>query len=432
MPQPSAAWRTTGRVRAMPEHAWSVSRPARRRLAEATAQLRSGPWTADAVALTVMVALLVVVGLVMSFSASFVQAAESGDPFEIARRQLLWAAIGSVAFGVIAATNHRIWRTVSWLLLVVGLGGLILVLVPGLGLSHGGSSRWLAVGPLQVQPSQLAQLATITWLADIQTRKRELGLDVDAQLSYRLVPALPLLGLEAALILAEPDLGTALLLGLIVLLVLWADGLRLTVMAGLVMVGGLMTAVATVVAPYRMARVSGWLNPDADPLGHGYQLLQSLYALGSGGWFGVGLGASRAKWNYVPNPATDFIYAVIGEELGLVGALVVLLLFVGMVVIGLRVASRAPDRFGRLCATAVAGWITGQALLNASAVTGLLPITGVTLPLVSVGGSSLVVSLLALGLLVSIARATTDGSGGHEAVVDRTSRFRLMSGGARW
>jgi len=162
---------------------------------------------------------------------------------------------------------------------------------------------------------------------------------------------------------------------------------------------------AIIGAGYRMARIEGWLHPEADPLGSGYQLLQSLYALGSGGWFGLGLGSSRGKWDFIPNPETDFIFAIIGEELGLVGGLVVLGLFTALLAVGLRIARGAPDTFGRIVAAGVTAWLVGQALLNIGTVTGLLPITGVTLPLVSVGGSSLVSTLLAIGILISIARA---------------------------
>jgi cell division protein FtsW len=358
--------------------------------------------------LAVIVLVLVVVGLTMSFSASFVDAAEGGDPFGVFRRQLLWAVVGVPLFFLVAALDDRAWRRASWLLLAAALAGLVLVLVPGMGITQGGSTRWLGLGPLVVQPAEVAKLATLLWLADVYTRKREHGIDLDRRRSHLLVPALPLLGVLAVLVMLEPDLGTTLLLALIVTLVLWAEGLAIRTLAALGVVGGVLAAAAAVLEPYRFARISGWLNPGADPLETGYQLLQSLYALGSGGWFGLGLGSSRGKWNFVPNPESDFIFAIIGEELGLVGAAAVLALFAGLLVVGLRVARRVPDRFGRVVAVGVSGWIAGQALVNVGAVTGLLPITGVTLPLVSVGGSSLVSTLVALGILVATARSTSD------------------------
>lgn len=369
---------------------------------------RPGTWTPEATGIALVVAALLVLGLVMSFSASIVGAAEGGDPFGVFQRQLVWAAVGIPAFVAAALLPHRTWRALSWVLLLGGIAGLVAVLIPGVGVTQGGSTRWLAVGPFIVQPSELAKLATLLWLADVLARKRRLaGADLDVR--HLLVPAIPLLLLEAGLLLLEPDLGTALLIALIVVLVLVVEGLPAGTLAALLTGGAGLTAVAAVMAPYRFARITAWWEPEADPLGGGYQLLQSLYALGSGGWFGLGLGSSRGKWNFVPNPETDFIFAIIGEELGLVGAMLVLVLFAALLVIGLRVARRAPDRFGRTVAFAITGWIAGQALLNVGAVTGLVPITGVTLPLVSVGGSSLVSTLLALGILTTVARQGSDG-----------------------
>ena len=380
-----------------------------RRLARVRDRHLAGPWRSEATVLTLLVAALLLLGLLMSFSASFVDGALAGDPFAIFRRQVVWALVGLPVFAVAASLHHRVWRRLSWALLAIALVGLVAVLLPGVGLERFGSTRWIGFGPFVLQPSEIAKLATLLWLADVMTRKRELygdGMD----LKHLLVPALPLLGIEAVLILAEPDLGTTILIGLTVGLVLWVEGIPLRLVAGLGAVAGILVAGAAVLAPYRMARITGWLDPEADPLGNGYQLLQSLFALGSGGWFGLGLGSSRGKWNYIPNPETDFIFAIIGEELGLVGALVVLALFAALLVIGMRIARRAEDRFGRIVAFAVTAAVVGQALINVGTVTGLLPITGVTLPLVSVGGSSLVLTLLSLGILVSIARRTDDGS----------------------
>ena len=373
----------------------------------------SGPWTPDALWLVVLVGLLLLVGLVMTLSASFVADAESGDAFATFVNQVQFAAIGLVGFVLAARFHHAVWRPLSWPMLGIALVALLLVVVPGVGYEQYGATRWLAVGPYIVQPSEFAKLATLLWLTDVTTRKREhraarLGVPMArAQLPTRhlLVPAVPLLGLEAVLLMLEPDLGTTLLLTLIVLLVLWFEGIELRLVGALVVATGVAAGIAIALAPYRMARIVGWLDPEADPLGTGWQLLQSLYALGNGGWFGTGLGASRGKWEYIPNPETDFIFAIIGEELGLVGALVVVALFTGVLVVGMRVAAGARDHFGRVVAAGITAWLVGQAFLNIGTVTGLLPITGVTLPLVSVGGSSLVSTLVALGILCSIARS---------------------------
>jgi cell division protein FtsW len=362
-----------------------------------------GPWNGDATAVTLVTVVLLIVGLVMSFSAAFVEDAEAGQLFGTFRRQLQWATIGMAAFVVTARLDHRIWRRLAWPLFAVSLVGLVLLLVPGVGETRYGSTRWLGVGPLSIQPSELAKLGLLLWLADVLERKRPRD-DLPHTTEHLLIPAVPVLVLVSALVLAQPDLGTTILLALIVGAVLWVEGLPARFVALSIGTGILAVAALAAIAPYRVARIRGWLWPERFPLDEGFQLLQSWYALGSGGWFGLGLGSSRAKWNFLPNPETDFIFAIIGEELGLVGALGVVALFSALLFLGLRIAYASTDGFGRTVALAVTAWIVGQALINIGTVTGLLPITGVTLPLVSVGGSSLVSTLVALGILVAIAR----------------------------
>jgi cell division protein FtsW len=363
-----------------------------------------GPWTRDASGITIVTALLLVIGLVMSFSASFVDGAEAGDPFGVFLRQLMWAVVGVAAYALTARLDHRIWRRIAWPLIAVALIGLVLVLVPGVGITRYGSTRWLGFPPLVVQPSEIAKLALLLWLADVLHRKRPADGSVH-RMEHLVIPAVPMLVLMAGLVLMQPDLGTTILLGLIVGAVLWVEGLPGRIVAGFGAAALAAVGVLAAVAPYRVARIHGWLQPEADPLGTGYQLIQSRLALGSGGVFGVGLGSSRGKWNFIPNPETDFIFAILGEELGLVGAGVVLALFAALLYLGLRVAYACEDGFGRTVAFGATAWIVGQALINVGTVTGLLPITGVTLPLVSVGGSSLVSTLVALGILASIARS---------------------------
>ena len=382
-----------------------------------------GPWRPDATALTVITLLLLLIGLVMSFSASFVDGAVAGDPFATFRRQAQWAVIGGVAFVAAANLDHRVWRSLSWVLLVASVIGLVLVLVPGVGIERFGSTRWIGVPPLVFQPSELAKLGTLLWLADVLERKRPRD-GAAHRTDHLLVPALPLLVLLALLVMMQPDLGTTILLGLIVGAVLWVEGLpgRYVVAAGVAAAAAV--AVLAAVAPYRVARIRGWLWPERFPLEEGFQLLQSRYALGSGGVFGVGLGSSRGKWNFIPNPETDFIFAIIGEELGLLGAVGVVLLFGALLFLGLKTAYGAADGFGRTVALAITAWLVGQALVNIGTVIGLLPITGVTLPLVSVGGSSLVSTLLALGILVAIARREPEPS---RLSTTRTTRGRSLT-----
>lgn len=366
------------------------------------ARWEPGPWSREATALTVVIIVLTLIGLVMSFSASFVDAAEDGDPFGVFRRQLVWVALGMPAFVLTANLDHRIWRRLAWPLLLASVVGLALVLTP-VGIQRFGSTRWLGFGPLVVQPTEIAKLALLLWLADVLERKRPKDGSLQTT-DHLLLPALPAFGLLSVLVLLQPDLGTTVLLGLIVGAVLWVEGLAGRIVGSLMALASVAVAILAVVEPYRFARITGWLHPEDDPLGSGFQLLQSWYAMADGGLFGHGLGASRGKYNFIPNPETDFIFAIVGEELGLVGAVILVGLFVAVLHLGLKIAYLCQEPFGRTVAAALTAWIVGQAFINIGTVTGLLPITGVTLPLVSVGGSSLVSTLVALGILVAIAR----------------------------
>jgi cell division protein FtsW len=223
--------------------------------------------------------------------------------------------------------------------------------------------------------------------------------------------------LIGGLVMAQPDLGTTVLLGLIVSAMLFVEGIRLRILAAGVAVAGFAVAVLVLVAPYRVARIRGWLYAEEFAQAEGFQLVQSWVALGSGGVFGLGLGSSRGKWNFIPNPETDFVFAIIGEELGLVGATGLILLFVTLLLLGLHAAFTAAPGYDRTLAFTVTTWVVGQAFVNIGTVIGLLPITGVTLPLVSAGGSSLLVTMVALGLLINVARLpeeTIAGTGRRE------------------
>jgi len=356
-----------------------------------------------AIGLTVVTLFLLLVGLLMSFSASIVDAAQDGDAFGIFRRQAVWAGIGIPAYLLASRLPRSLLRTLSWPGMVLAGLALALVLVPSIGVSRFGSTRWLGFGGLVVQPSEIAKLVLLLWIADVLERKRPSDGSLHAT-AHLLVPAVPALAVFGTLVLLQPDLGTTVLLALIVAAVLWVEGVRLHIFAGVVTVGLFAAALLAVIAPYRLARVRGWLWPERYPLDEGFQLLQSWVALGSGGVFGVGLGSSRGKWNFIPNPETDFVFAIIGEELGLVGAGTIVVLFLALLLVGLHIAYNAHPGFDRTITFAITAWIVGQALLNIATVIGLLPITGVTLPLVSAGGSSLVVTLGSLGIVANVAR----------------------------
>ncbi len=344
--------------------------------------------------------LLLGLGLVMVLSASSILSLkQTGSAYTLAQRQLLFAGIGIVLMLVCSRLPSTLWRRLAWPGLIVALGLLLAVLVIGVEVS--GQRNWIdIVGPFRLQPSEFAKLAVIVWSADLLARKEP----VLNRWSHLLMPLLPVTGIVLGLVLLEGDVGNTLILAMIVGGVLFAAGAPLRLFALLGGLGLLAIGLLTLAAPYRMSRFTSWLDPQADRLGDGWQVIQGQYALGTGGWWGVGLGASREKWGSLPEAHTDFIYSVIGEELGLVGTLSVLLLFGIVAFVSFRLVVVSTDLFVRLASAGVGTWIIGQAVVNVGAVLGLLPITGVPLPLVSYGGSSLIPLLMAIGMLLSFAR----------------------------
>lgn len=354
-----------------------------------------------AVLLPLTVGALVVLGLVMILSASSVSAfATYGSSFMFFNRQLLWAVVGVGAFIFCARLDyHRLSGTGYWLFVLCALL-LMAVLVPGVGVVAGGSARWLGFGPLSFQPSELTKLALILFAADVFSRKDERSLE---DLSHTLLPLGPALGFLVILVMLQPDMGTTMVLCAIGFGMLFIAGAPMRYLVPMALVGTVGALGAALSAPYRRARLLAFLDPWADPLYTGYHTIQSLIALGSGGWFGVGLGASRQKWLYIPSAHTDFIYAILGEEMGLLGTLTVLGMFAFLGFMGVKIARRAPDRFGMLIAAGITVWISFQAMVNIGAVSAALPVTGVPLPFVSFGGTSLVIGLASMGVLTNIA-----------------------------
>jgi len=346
---------------------------------------------------------LVTLGLVMILSASSVSSfASYGSSFLFFRKQVLWAIIGLVGFLFFARFDYRRLRGIGYLGMAGAFVLLVAVLIPGVGITAGGSARWIGTGSFALQPSELAKLALILFAADVFSRKDEKSLK---EFSHTALPMIPVLVILTALVMLQPDLGTTVIIGTIGLGMLFLAGAPLVYVLPLGAAGISLAGLAAVIEPYRRERLLAFLDPWKDPLDSGYHSIQSLIALGSGGWFGVGLGASRQKWLYVPNAHTDFIYAILGEEMGLLGTFVVLGMFAFLTYLGIRIARAAPDRFGMLIAGGITMWIATQALVNMGAVTATLPVTGVPLPLVSFGGSSLVISLVAMGILTNIAKA---------------------------
>jgi cell division protein FtsW len=346
--------------------------------------------------------LLLALGLAMVLSASTASQLEEGLPtYATFQKQVLGAAVGLVLMWAAARSPARLFRLLAYPLLIGSVLGLMLALLT----SHPvyGAERWLIIGGEQVQPSEFAKLAFVIWGADLLARKEKLRQLNDSR--QLLLPLLPGLVLLATLVMLGDDLGTTFLLVVIFLALLWVIGTPARLLIGMVGLMLFAMLVLIVVQPWRLARITGFLGQSSASCTSCYQLTQGKYALGSGGWFGVGLGASKAKWGWVPLPTTDFIFSILGEELGLLGTLCVIALYGGLAFAGLRVARRVQDTFSRLAAGAITVWLVAQALVNIGAVLGIMPITGVPLPLISAGLSSLLVTMVAIGMLMSFARS---------------------------
>jgi cell division protein FtsW len=348
--------------------------------------------------------LLLVLGLVMVFSASSVVAfAFLGSSMAIVSKQALWVVIGLPLMWCASRLPVRAWRMVAYPSLVGSLALLVLVVVAGTSVH--GNRNWLDFGgPFRLQPSEFAKLGLVLWSADLLARKDKLI----GQWKHLLVPILPVGGLVLALVLLGGDLGTAIIIAAILAALLWFAGAPLRLYFASAVPALLVVAYMVNTRSARMSRINVWLHPSqADPLNNGLQALHGKFALASGGWWGVGLGGSKEKWGALPEAHTDFIFAIIGEELGLLGTLAVLGLFGVIGYAGLRIAIDATVPFVRYASAGVTSWILVQALINIGAVVGLLPITGVPLPLVSYGGSALLPTMLGIGMLLSFARPRT-------------------------
>jgi cell division protein FtsW len=346
-------------------------------------------------------ALLVGIGLLEVYSASTTNNLVTGKPeLGTIAKQAASAAIGVPLLIVAARLPVRVYRLMAYPLLIVTLILLVAVLAFG-QVSTGGNQNWLVIGPLTLQPSEFAKFALVLWGADLLDRKAKRLTSWD----HLIVPLLPMAGVIIGLVMLGGDMGTSMVIAAIAFSLLFVAGAPARLFT--VLTGGAagLATLAVLIRPSRVRRFTEFLSStSADPTGTGYQAAQGFSALSSGGWFGVGLGASREKWGQLPEAQTDFIFAIIGEELGLFGALSVLALFVLVGYSGLRIALSAQDGFVRLASASVTGWLMAQTLINLGAVLGVLPIAGVPLPFVSYGGSSLLPSLAAVGMLLSFAR----------------------------
>ncbi len=386
----------------------AISAPAtrgRRTAMERTASRRQGRVS---LSLSAAVVGLVAIGVVMVYSASNVRALLSADdPARYGIQQATWAVLGLSAMFVVSRIDVRLLRVFAiplyWLCLVL----LVLVLIPGIGSEAGGSRRWLVIPFVGgFQPAELAKLAIVVYLAHWLDRRGTAA----RGLRNGLIP-FALLVLPGFLLIAlEPDLGTAGVYIAAATAVFFMSGISLLALGSILSAALAVTILFVSSTPYQMIRIQTFLNPERDPLGAGYNALQALMALALGGLLGLGLGASRQKFLYLPAPSTDFIFAIIGEEWGLIGTLAVLGLFVVIAVQGYRIARAAPDTFSGLLAAGLTTWLVVQACINMMVVTALLPITGIPLPFVSYGGTAVIINLVAVGILLSISRHTQMGS----------------------
>lgn len=349
--------------------------------------------------------LLTTLGLIMVLSASGVHSYDrDGSPWTIFARQVLWVVVG--LFGCWFALRLPVWfmRRTAFFAFAVTIVLLVLVLIPGIGRESNGTRGWFVVGGFSMQPSELTKIAFIVWGSHLLAARRM----ERATLREMLIPLIPAAVIALALIVAQPDLGQTVSLCIILLALLWFAGLPLKVFISSVLAAIAAAAVLTVAEGYRSDRVRSWLDPNADLQGSGYQARQAKFALANGGVFGDGLGQGTAKWNYLPNAHNDFIFAIIGEELGFLGAFGLLALFGLLGYTGMRIAKRSADPFLRLLTATATAWLIGQVFINVGYVIGLLPVTGIQLPLISAGGTSTATTLFIVGLMANAARHEPD------------------------
>lgn len=346
-------------------------------------------------------ALLITLGLTMVLSASGVYSYDSdGSPWSVFAKQVLWTAVGLVAFYIALRMPVAMMRRLAFPGFAFTIVLLIMVLIPGIGKVANGSRGWFVVAGFSMQPSELAKIAFAVWGAHLLAARRM----ERASLREMLIPLVPAAVIALALIVAQPDLGQTVSLGIILLALLWYAGLPLRVFLSSLFAVMVSAAVLAMAEGYRSARVQSWLDPSADAQGSGYQARQAKFALANGGIFGDGLGQGTAKWSYLPNAHNDFIFAIIGEELGFVGAAGLLGLFGLFAYTGMRIARRSADPFLRLLTATATTWVLGQVFINVGYVVGLLPVTGLQLPLISAGGTSTATTMLMLGIITNAAR----------------------------
>lgn len=348
-----------------------------------------------------IVLILLLFGLIAISSASAVLSFERfGNTNYYFFRQIIFVVVGLVAMFIFSKIDYHVWRRWAKPIFLFSLLALAVVLVPQIGFESAGARRWINTGFVLIQPSEFAKLAIIFYLASWFERKK----GAEQNFIYGILPPLIVIGVLLALVVIEPDLGSASMLGVVVFVMLYAAGVRLKYLAGLAGLAIASLFVLIRIAPYRAARLITFLDPSLDPRGIGYHINQALLAIGSGGLIGLGLGDSLQKHNYLPEPIGDSIFAVVAEELGFIRIIFIIALFLAFGIVGMKVARAAPDKFGNLVGVGITSWIVLQAFFNIGAISGILPLTGVVLPFISYGGSSLLSTSIGVGILLNISR----------------------------
>jgi len=369
--------------------------------------------------------LLLTIGLMMVLSASSVYSYTTfGNSYHVFLKQLMWVGLALPTAFVVATLPTRLLRWLAWPGLILS-AVLIAMTQTGLGFEANGNRNWLSIGPMTLQPSELAKLAIILWCADLYARKERLLGDW----KHTLLPMVPVTGFVTFLVVRQGDLGTALVLFAIILGMLWVVGAPARLFLGSLLTVGALALWLASTSQERLERLTNFVDPFKDYQGAGWQPAHGLFAMSSGGWFGKGISASQQKWGSLPEAHTDFIFAVLGEELGLVGTMLVLVLFLTIAFAGIRVAVRTKDPFVRYMSAGITIWLMAQMMINIGMVLALLPVIGIPLPLVSYGGSALLPSLVALGLLVSFARSEPGAAAALKSKRRRRSAGVTAGGG---
>lgn len=376
--------------------------------------------------LIITVVVLLVVGLVMLSSASAVVSYENfNNNYYYLTHQLIYGVLfGLMAMMITSRIDYRFWKKLAALLLGITLILLIAVFIPGIGLEYGGAQRWISLGSATMQPTEIVKLTFILYLAT-WLEKRQKGI---RDWKFGFLPFATVLGVIGLLVMLQPDLGTMSVIIASAVVVYFIAGARWRHLAAIGGAGALLFGILIKAAPYRMARFTVFLNPEVDPQGIGYQINQALLAVGSGGLFGRGLGKSIQKYNYLPEATGDSIFAVIAEELGFVRILFIVGLFVFLAIRGFIIAKKAPDLFGKLVASGIISWIAFQSFVNIAAMVALVPLTGIPLPFISYGGTALLFTLAAIGILINISKHTKATAG---VAVDRRVRRNIGGGGEK-